>query len=256
MIAVLDIKYSGEFFNSIYNNQDEYLDFADDYEPLKSFFNGEQKGIFDKSLHLMGIYNDSKTFIVNKEIDDVVKDIKTILKMPSPYGNIYKLPDLNNKFILLYTDLLEDMSKPIFDAIDDAKKRVFDELTGKRCEENLRGKYIERFKELREKADSCNNVATLQNIKVEADALKVRLLNEIADEEAKLNPDPKNDDGGNGQTPPPLPTKQKKTVSIKSVSAAATWQIETIEDVDEYLKDLRKKLIGTLEDNTIVNIEF
>ena len=97
----------------------------------------------------------------------------------------------------------------------------------------------------------------LQNIKVEADALKVRLLNEIADEEAKLNPAPKDDDDGNGggQTPPP-PSKKKKTVSIKSVSAATTWQIETIEDVDEYLKDLRKKLIGTLEDNTIVNIEF
>ncbi len=33
---------------------------------------------------------------------------------------------------------------------------------------------------------SCNNVATLQNIKVEADALKVRCLNEIEKEEAKI----------------------------------------------------------------------
>ena len=257
MIAVLDMKYSGEFFNGIYNNRDEYLDFAEDYEPLKSFFAGEQKGIFDKSLSLMSIYNDSKTFIVSKEIETVVKEIKAILKMPAPYGSIYKLPDLNNKFTTLYMALLEEMAKPIYDAIDDAGKRVFDELAGKKCEEALRSKYIEQFKELREKADTCNNVATLQNIKVEADALKVRLLNEIADEEAKLNPAPKDDDDGNGggQTPPP-PSKKKKTVSIKSVSAATTWQIETIDDVDEYLKDLRKKLIGTLEDNTIVNIEF
>ena len=258
MIAVLDMKYSGEFFNGIYNNQDEYLDFAEDYEPLKSFFAGEQKGIFDKSLSLMSIYNDSKTFIVSKEIDAVVKDIKAILKMPAPYGSIYKLPDLNNKFTTLYMALLEEMAKPINDAIDDAGMRVFDELTGKKCEEALRSKYIEQFKELREKADTCNNVATLQNIKVEADALKVRLLNEIADEEAKLTPPPKDDDNGNdgGQTTTPPPVKKKKTVSIKSVSAATTWQIETIDDIDEYLKDLKKKLIGTLEDNTIVNIEF
>lgn len=257
MIAVLDMKYSGEFFNGIYENQDEYLDFAEDYEPLKAFFAGEQKGIFDKSLSLMDIYNDSKTFIVSKEIETVVKDIKGILKMPAPYGNIYKLPDLNNKFSTLYVALLEKMAKPIYDAIDDAKKRVFDELTGKNCENILRSKYVQQFKELREKADTCNNVATLQNIKVEADALKVRLLNEIADEEARLASGQQGGDGdGDDLTPPPPPTKKKKTVSIKSISAATTWQIETIEDVDEYLKDLRKKLIGTLEDNTIVNIEF
>ena len=250
MIAVLDMKYSGEFFSSIYNNQDDYRDFAEDYEPLKSFFEGEQKDIFDKSLKLMTIYNDSKTFIVSKEIETVVMDIKAILNMPAPYGNIYKLPGLNEKFRTLYGALLENMAIPIYDAIDDARKRVFDELSGKKCEDSLRPLYIEKFAELREKADTCNNVATLQNIKVEADALKVRLLNEIAEKEKGYGPGPGPDPG------PVVIPKKKKSVSIKSVSAATTWQIETIEDVDEYLKDLRKKLIGTLEDNTIVNIEF
>ena len=251
MINVLDMKYSGEFFNGIFNNKDEYLDFADEYEPLKAFFAGDQKDIFDKSLSLMAIYDDSKTFIVSKDIEDVVKDIKSILKMPAPYGHIYKLPDLNSKFMELYLVLLEEMGKPIYDAIDDARKRVFDELSGKKCEEALKDKYIEKFAEIRKKVDACNNVATLQNIKVEADALKVRLLNEIAEEEAKLA-------AASGVDPemPPAIQKKVKTVSIKSVSAATTWQIETINDIDEYLSDLRKKLIGILEDNTIVNIEF
>ena len=42
------------------------------------------------------------------------------------------------------------------------------------------------LRSIRDKAESCNNVATLQNIKIEADALKVRLLNEITEEEAKI----------------------------------------------------------------------
>ena len=258
MISVLDMKYSGEFFRSIFKDQDEYLNFADDYEPLKSFFGGDQKNIFDKSLNLMSIYDDSKTFIVNKDIENVVKDIKTILKMAAPYGNIYKLPDLNNKFTTLYMSLLENMAKPIYDAIDDARKRVFDELTGKKCKDKLVDKYNTLFSELRGKADTCNNVAILQNIKVEADALKVRLLNEIAEEEEKLTPQVPPEDDPDGDIPvvPPIISKKKKTVSIKSISAATTWQIESIDDVDEYLRDLRKKLIGTLEDNTIINIEF
>lgn len=252
MISVLDMNYSGEFFNGIFNNRDEYLDFAEDYEPLKSFFAGEQKGIFGKSLKLMTIYDDSKTFIVNKDIEAVVKGIKDILKMDAPYGSIYKLPDLNDKFINLYGGLLISMRAPIDAAIEDARKRVFDELNGKKCEEALKDKCYETFKSLSDKADTCNNVALLQNIKVEADALKIRLLTEIAEKEAELTPPASNGDPLN----PPIPSKKSKTISIKSVSAATTWQIETIDDIDEHLKDLKKKLIGTLEDNTIVNIEF
>ncbi len=253
MLTVLDMKYSGEFFNSIYSDQDAYLDFAEEYGPLKTFFEGEQRGIFEKSLRLMSIYNDSKTFIVDKEIEVVVKDIKAILKMPAPYGSIYKLPSLNEKFGILYEKLLESMAKPIYDAIEEARKRVLDELNGKKCADTLKAKCLGRFAELKEKAETCNNVATLQNIKVEADALKVRLLNEIAEEEAKTSPLTAHEEHRDDQ---PLPVRKKKTVSIKSVNSATTWQIETIEDVDEYLKELRKKLIGTLEDNTIVNIEF
>ena len=258
MIAVLNMKYSGEFFSSIYKNQDEYLDFAEDYELLKAFFAGDQKAIFDKSLSLMAIYNDSKTFIVSKEIEETVKEIRTILKMPAPYGQIYRLPELNTKFTALYMALLEGMARPIYDAIDDARKRVLDELSGKHCEDKLRARFIEKFAELREKADSCNNVATLQNIKVEADALKVRLLDEIAEEEARSVIVYPPIDGGEDNTviEPVKPIKKKKTVSIKAVSASATWQIESEADIDAHLKELRKKLIGTLEENTIVNIEF
>ena len=259
MIALAQITYTSEFFKTVHQDRDTYLDFAEDYEPLKSFFDGDQKTIFDKSLKLMKIYDDSKTFIVSKEIEAVVKEIKAILKMDAPFSSIYKLPSLNDKFTNLYSTLLEDMAQPIFDAVDDARKRVMDELSGKKCEASLKPRYIELFNELRTKADTCNNVATLQNIKVEADALKVRLLNEIAEAEAKLNPpivDPVPGDDDDPKPPVKPVVKKNKTVSIKSVSASTTWQIETINDVDQYLADLRKKLIGTLEDNTIIHIEF
>ena len=75
------------------------------------------------------------------------------------------------------------MEQPVLEAIDEAKARVAGALEGKACREQLSGKLHEKFMELREKATHCNNVATLQNIKVEADALKVRCLNEINDAE-------------------------------------------------------------------------
>ena len=102
MADVLQVKYSNEFFTRVDQKKDGFLDFAEDYEPVKKFFAREQKGIFDKALKLMRIYDDSKTFIVNSEIEAVVADIKSILKKSVPYSEIFQLPDLLEKFINLY----------------------------------------------------------------------------------------------------------------------------------------------------------
>jgi len=266
MNEVLQMKYSNEFFTGIDRKKDDYLDFAEDYEPLKKFFAGEQKDIFDKALRLMKIFDDSKTFVVDTEIEKVVAEVNVILKKSAPYSEIFKLPELLDKFVSLYSKLLTDMQKPIDAAIQEARTRVFEELDGKKCHDKLKDKYIKLFNEISDKASRCNNVATLQNIKVEADALKVRCLNEISNEEARLialeQPAQVAEDTnyGNGSgtpiVPTPTPVKKKKTVSIKSINNAATWQIETEDDVKRYIAELEKKLMNTLEDNTIINIEF
>ena len=54
----------------------------------------------------------------------------------------------------------------------------------------------------------------------------------------------------------PTPVKKKKTVSIKAINNATTWQIENEADVKRYIAELEKKLMSSLEDNTIINIEF
>ena len=81
----------------------------------------------------MRIYDDSKTFIVNSEIEAVVADIKSILKKSVPYSEIFQLPDLLEKFINLYSGLLNEMQKPIDTAIQEARQRVFEELQDKKC---------------------------------------------------------------------------------------------------------------------------
>ncbi|MBF1049794.1 BREX system P-loop protein BrxC [Peptostreptococcus sp.] len=264
MNDVLQIKYSKEFFFDIDNKKDDYLDFAEDYEPVERFFSGEQKGIFDKAIKLMDIYEDSKTFIVNSEIEKVVSDINDIIKSSNPYRKIFELPELSNKFTSIYTDLLQEMQEPVDQAIQDARKRVFDELEGKHCYDVLVNKFISLFQEISDKTETCNNVATLQNIKVEVDALKIRCLNNIHSEEVKMialqQPLKSNlVSGRSGEKSidsSPIPVKKSKTISIKSVNNVSSWQIETEEDVKKYIEKLENKLINLLEDNTIINIEF
>lgn len=291
MASVLGIKFSTEFFRVVDEKRDDYFDLAEDYQPVKAFFEGDQKGIFDKPLLLMRIYDDSKTFVVDEALESIVKQIKDILRMSSPYKEIYKLPGLNEQFSDRYSAILDELLVPISEAIADARKRIEEEMDKQDCRQMFGQRCSDRFSELKEKAESCNNVASLQNIKIEADAMKVRFLNEIstfvtkrqeeaAEEERRCREQEERDQqsGGNAGmredgtagggvkyikredqpvTPViPVPVKKHKTISIKTVNTSTTWQLETPEDVQKYISALQNKLNGLLEENTIINIEF
>lgn len=259
MTQTLGIKFSTEFFQSVDRQREEYFDLADDFEPVRAFFGGEQRGIFDKSLHLMGIYDDSRTFVVDRQLEDIVRQIKDILKKSNPYREIYKLPELNRQFTERYSVLLDDLLTPVKEAIDEAQTRVLEEIARRDCKDAFEQRAYGSFRSLVEKAETCNNVASLQNVRLEADALKLRFLNEITDFVAKRDakPVPPTKKGEKpAPTPPAPPRKKHRSVSIKNVSAASTWQLETEADVDRCLSSLRAKLVDLLEDNTVINIEF
>lgn len=267
MADILQLKYPGEFFSTIDSKVNDYLDFAEDYEPVKKFFAGEQKEIFDKAVHLMGIYEDSKTYIVDSEIESTAAEIHRILWNPKPYMEIKNLPMLRESFIKKYSKMLKEMEAPVMEAVSEARARVFNELDSKLCHDTLANSFLEKFDELKDKVEHCNNVATLQNIKVEADALKVRCLNEIEKTEAGLLAKKQAEEAAKqaessdsvqpGAAPAPVPERKKKrTVSIKSMTNQASWQVETPEDIKKYMAALEKKLLDSLEEGTILNIEF
>lgn len=262
--AVIQIESPMEFFKKIQADREDYFEFSEDYEPVKAFFVGEQKTIFERALRLIKIYDESKTFIVDDKVEQYVASVKYILKKDAPYSDIPKLPELLDQFNEAYMRVLESMEVPIMDAIDDAKTRVFEVLDTKSYKAEFSDRFIKLFNEIHDKATHCNNVATLQNIKVEADALKVRLLNEIDKKDELIaakrvaeEQDKYNKDGGKTVDPQPQPKlKKKKNISIKSVSVSSSWRIETAEDVEKYIAALKKRILSELDEDTIVNIEF
>ena len=261
MLNVLQMKSSKEFFNDIDKNKDKYLDFAEGYEIVMKFFESNQKGIFDDALKLMGIYENSKNFVVNSEIEKVVSETNEILNNANPYGQIFRLPDLLDKFNNLYDSLLQEKQKPVDEAIQDAMKRVFGELDGKLCFNVVHDKFIRGFEEIKLKAKTCDNVAVLQSIISEVDTLKVRYLNQISSEEEMfINLQKQAEDKSlmaeKVENSTVVPVKKIKSISFKSVNNSLSWQLETEADVKKYIEVLEKQLINSLEENTIINIEF
>ena len=55
---------------------------------------------------------------------------------------------------------------------------------------------------------------------------------------------------------PAVKVRATKNLSIKTVARAASWRLESAEDVDKYLDALRQSLLKELADDSIVNVEL
>ena len=278
MSDIVQIQSPVEFFQTVSKRQDDLLDFAEDYEPIKAFFTGEQKGIFDKSLLYLEKYDDSKTYIVDTELENVVDAVRTIVKKDKPFADIPKLPELLKQFTDVYSKVLDDQLAPVLDAISESQKRVFEVLNTKEYKESKINAYNDMFLEIQNGAESCTNVSTLRGYADRAEALKIRLLNEMdkmdqdialkkAEEvRKKLEAEAKE----NGRYDTDLIEQQVskvaeengyhsqhiKNVTFKKISKSSSWRIESVEDLDKHLNELRNNLLLELDDNTIVNVEF
>ncbi len=278
MSDIVQIQSPVEFFQTVSKKQDDLLDFAEDYEPIKAFFTGEQKGIFDKSLLYLEKYDDSKTYIVDAELENVVDAVRTIVKKDKPFADIPKLPELLKQFTDTYTKVLDEQLAPVLDAISESQKRVFEVLNTKEYKESKINAYNDMFLEIQNGAESCTNVSTLRGYADRAEALKIRLLNEMdkMDQEIaikkaeevrkKLEAEAKE----NGRYDTDLIEQQVskvaeengyhsqhiKNVTFKKISKSSSWRIESVEDLDKHLNELRNNLLLELDDNTIVNVEF
>ncbi|SFG31088.1 hypothetical protein SAMN05216356_105117 [Oribacterium sp. WCC10] len=254
-----------EFFEYISNNQDDLLDYAEDYDPVKSFFSGEQQKIFARALDMLDIYEDSKTYIVDKNLENIVSEMQRIVKLESPYREIPKLPDLRDKFMNAYTTVLENAAIPVKKSIEDDKDRVIEVIDTKEYKDEKKAGYLHLFSEIWDGADTCNNVSRLRAYADKASALKIRLLDEMNDLDAELAAKNAREEQLKKQKPDEpntdlvieVPKKKKtKNVTIKNVAHTSSWRIEKAEDVDRYIEELRKSLLGELNQNDIVNVEF
>lgn len=271
--SLAQIDNTTEFYQTVAKKQDDLLDFAEDYEPIKAFFDSEQKSIFDKALLYLSKYEDSKTYIVDENLEKVVADISTIVKKQMPYSDIPKLPELLSKFSDVYSEVLDAQLAPVLDSVYESQKRVTEVLNTKEYAETKRQRYYELFDEISEGAKGCTNVSILRGYADRAEALKIRLLNEMNQldaqiaqkkaEELRRKLEEQAAQIGNvskeeieAEVQKKVKVKHTKNVTIKSMTKTSSWRVESVEEIDQYLQELRAKLVGELDEDTIVNIEF
>lgn len=252
-----------EFFKTVDRKRDDLLDDAEDTAPVFDFFKGEQKPIFEKALKFIQMFEDSKTFVREQEIIDTVAQMEAIVSSRTPFSQIHKLPEMCEKFVNQYGALLEKEAAEMEPVVADDYKKVMDVLATKDFADVFRTKFTTKFEELKKKLATSHEIAAVKNIKLESDTLKLRCLDEISDYEMSHQPAPVVPpvdvpvDGGEDVAPikPIQPVvKKRKNVSISNVAGARTYSIESEQDIDNFLAEMKQKLMKELEQDTIITL--
>jgi len=263
LAKILNINEAAEFFKTVDKKRDDLLDDAEDTAPVFDFFKGEQRKIFEESVKNLAYFENSKTYVSDRELLKVVEEIEDVVKTGKPFGKIQRLPELNMKFEDLHMGLLEKEAAIMEPLVHDDFLKVKEVLDSKPFAEVLRHRINQKFDEIREKLTTSGDIAAIKNIRLESDALKIKCLDEIDEYERVHQPvseppvtpvvsgkEPVND----VETPIKVKTKRRKNISISNVAGARTYSIETEQDIDKFLAQMKQKLMQELEEDTIITL--
>ncbi|MEG2016973.1 MAG: BREX system P-loop protein BrxC [Clostridium sp.] len=280
---IVSLKDTLDFFKTVYEYEDDFIDYVEKADNIKMFFfkkdngvidtnsKGEQRIIFDNAMDTLKNYEENKEFIVNDEVKKITTDIRYILKMEEPFSKIPTIPMLIEAYNQKILALLEEESVPVLGFIETSKKEVEENLE----DYNLNDKFIteitEEFNRLTRRTENANSFAILSSMPDLAEKLKLKWVKEIIAEDTRRSmAKAKEIETANKVKETPLsggkqaeyvasPTTapevviRTKTLSMREL-VKGQKVIKNFSDIDKVIENLRKKLQEELEKDTIINL--
>ena len=260
------------FFELVSKREDDLLDYDDNVQDIKGFFDlkGTQKKHFDDALEKIKNFEENDIFITDDETIKIIDNIKEIVKDNKPYRKIQNLPVLINKYNEKILELLEQKAEPVKEQIETSKAQVLDELNKHSFSSEYKNEVLQSFNQIYSRIESVNSFAQLAAITSSIDPLRVRLitniLNRQKEEDAKKAREnrPKDETTYIGSTATEGTTVvnepqvkvnriKNKSVSINSLLLGSK-EIKNEDDIEEVLNALRQKLKDQLEEDTIITL--
>ncbi|MBR2583952.1 MAG: BREX system P-loop protein BrxC, partial [Thermoguttaceae bacterium] len=112
---ILDCKSPGEFFSKIVEWEKTLLDFAEDYEEVKHFYDegSKQPGLIDEAEAALSRYEQCRSVIQDSTLGDAAARIEGILGRKPITSHIQELPQVTDLFNEHYRELLRRTKEPI-----------------------------------------------------------------------------------------------------------------------------------------------
>jgi hypothetical protein len=251
---LLSVQDTGAFYKKVKEIEQDLLAYGEEVGAVKSFFEN-QKATFDSAVDKLEIYDKSQTYVTDQEAITLINDIRQITKKAEPYSDIHKLPNLINKFVEKYSELLEKESNPVRDTIKTDLNVVMEELQKYNFKDQLSTNVQNSYKNLLDRLDRANDFYQVIAMREESDRIKIKFLNEISRLISIIDPPlPPGTDGGTGGTNPPIIPVPKVINFSKNNLVVGTKEIKSQKDIEHVLDLIRQNLESNLKENTIIKL--
>lgn len=240
------------------NASDRLGDLSEDLDKVRGFF-ASQTRLFDDSLKAVESLKTEGIYIEgDEEAQKAIARIREILGMVEPYGAIKELSDLNGKVSLALMSVAKAKRDDLLDSIKDAVAQIeryaADEGEGF---ETVASQVVNQAREAAvAKRDRANATTSASQLDAQLSQLNVWREQQIrkVDEaiaNAKAEAERKEKERRTGrvspevQKPPVIPAKQQPKV-LKRSNVCPPKTLRSVEEVDDYVESIRKKLVDAL----------
>ena len=250
--SISNIRDTSEVFEEVSNRKDEIAKITPKIETISEFFKGSQKEQFDKVRDTIITYENNKDYVDNtQELKDVVGKILDILKAEEPYSSIHELPTLRSDLISILVDMYEKKSAPIIEMATKTIEYIENELNNAGINPDDFGKgYIDNCKGIIDSLQHSNELKDIYAQETRLGQMKDSFI--IALDKKKYEMSKPKDD--NTKSDEPVIIKTRKIVRTDMLMNRS-YEINSKEDIDKYIEELRNKLMKELEENNNLTIK-
>lgn len=240
------IKDTNEFFEYVNSNKEQISDLVEKVQAVIEFFTGEQRKKFDQAIKIMKVYDDNKDYTDdNEELKKIANEMINVFKMEEPYNDIYKLPTLRQGMIDNISKIYDEKSKPIIERINALIEYIENTLREKELDLSIGLNYTNACKTRIQKLQTTQELKDIYATDTYINGIKEEFIRRLELIELEKNKD--------------IKTNTEKVVLRKSISTESllnkSYNIDTVKDIDNYINDLRNKLIKALDENKTLRIK-
>ncbi len=211
--------------------EDDFLDLRDDMSEVNSFFKS-QRVIYDSADILVADMVKEKDYLqAEKEANQTLATISGILKMDKPYRRISELPGLIQTVQTKYGQLLDLKRQEVNSEIQAAMAEIHQTANMLR-QKDIVERADEALISKKNSAANTNNLTSLDAMKIQIANIRQQYLKAlVVVEEPEI-----------------------KAVSLNRNSLCHVAKLRSEADIDEYVDEIRQKLIDELEGNDVLHI--
>ena len=248
MERLLRIRDVSEFFKEVSSCKDEFTTLAPEIEMVLDFFDGTQKEQFDEARKILTIYDNNKDYAdKTPELVSVVDEMVSILTSKAPYSEIHELPTLRKDLIDILTNMYESKAEPIIQMVKDTIEYIESEVKKAGFSGSLWESYITTCKNAIESLNSSNELKDIFAQQTRIDQLKDQFIYTLEREKSRQNA---TDEKGEV-----VEEKVVKRTIIRTDSLMnRSYEINSKEDIDKYVEELKTKLLKEFEKNNNLTI--